>query len=323
MGGVCLFGAILQGATGYTVQAPVLDHVLDRETGSLHRVDGFVGASGIGDALPLDFVVVRAFVSPNQDYAIVADDGGGFWAVDLLARPPVATALEGALEGADGALISPAGTRAALYSLSRGEIQPLSDPRGNPSLGETLQLTGAAGEWTALAISDRGTLLAAASLGGKGALYMRNPGGEWMRIAAVGRAADLAFLSDSDDVVVADAGRGEVLLVRDVVVRRQSFVLASERDELGSPFAVGATAGGTHVVAAVAGGVASIPLLGGSPQFIECGCAPTSLVPLAGGRSFRLTDDIAAPLQVVEVGAAPRLLFVPALATAEPLALTQ
>ncbi len=312
-----LAGSAAQASNNYLVQSPVLGHVFNSETGTLHRIDGIPGASSIGDALALDFPIARAAISPSQDYAIVADGDGQSWVVNLGVSPPTAVLLEGALAGAEGAMISPTGARAALFAPSSGAIQLLHDLAGVPATGETLSLPAGVGAWTAFAISDRGVVLAAAAQANAGALYASDAGGDWSRIGALTSGSDLAFFAGSNDALVADRGANEVLMIRDVVARRQTSVIASAADDLHSPLGVGATSDGRYVAVAVPGGVASIPLYGGVPRYTECACAPTGLLPLAGGSAFQLTNDLNSPLRVVEVGADSRSLFVPALAAAD------
>ena len=316
-----LSGTALQAATGYTLQAPVLGHVLDPEAGSLHRVNGIPGASSIGEALPLDFVVARATVAPSQDFAIVHDADGRILVVNLRVSPPTAVELTDALPGAEGAVISPASLRAALYASATGKVQLLSDLTGTPAAGETMDLPQGIGEWTAFAISDRGVVLAAAAQADAGALYALNPGSGAARIGAFQRISALAFFAGRDDAVVADTAANEVVMIRDVIARRQSSVIASANDDIANPFGVGVTADGKYVAAAVPGGVASIPVFGGVPVFTACACAPTSLVPLAGGDVFQLTEDIHAPVRIARVGASSRVLFVPALPAIDSVAL--
>ena len=301
-------------AAEYSVHAPVLGHVLDAENGSLHRVDGIPGASGIGEALPLEYLVAHATVASNQEFAIVRDDQGRFLVVNLAVSPPTSVELSGVLAGAEGAVISPSSLRAALYSAATGKVQWLEDLAGTPTAGDTMELEEGVGEWTAFAISDNGVILAAAALPEGGALYALRPSAGSSRVGGVQRVVDLAFFTGSDDAVAADASASEVLMIQDVVARRQTSVIASEQDEITNPFGVEVTADGRYVAVAVAGGVASVPVFGGRPVFTACACSPTSLLPLAGGNIFQLTTDVSAPVQIVQVGATSRVRFVPAVA---------
>lgn len=314
-----LAASALPAATGYSLQGPVLAHLLDPETGSLHRVDGIPGASGIGAPLSLDFLVAQATVAPNQEFAIVRDGEGRSLVIDLSASPPSAVELTGALVEADGALISPSSRHAALYSAASGQIQFLSDLSGTPTAGETLALEKGVGEWTAFSISDMGVVLVAAAQADSGSLYTLSLESGSRRIGAVRRAGDLAFFAGSNDAVIADTAANEIILIRDVLARRQTSVIASADDEIANPFSVKVTADGRYVAVAMPGGVATVPVFGGVPVSTPCACTPTSLVPLAGGNVFQLTADVRNPLQIVEVGAESRVLFIPALPAPDPV----
>lgn len=313
----CFLGAsALQAAGGYAVTAPVLGYVLDSETGALHRINGIPGASWVGEALPLGFPVAQAQVATSQDLAIVRDGEGKTYLVQLDRTPPVVTQFEGAM-AADGMLISPLGRSAALYSKATGQVQFLDISAGRARVGKTADLPTVTGEWTAFAISDRGVVLAAVSQDRVGSLYSLRSGGQAIRISGVQRASDLAFLADSDSVAVADTGANEVQLIRGVTSRRQSIVLATERDKVTNPFAIEATSDGRFVAVAVPGGFASIPVQGGAVAITQCDCAPTELAPLTGGSVFRLTADIRAPIRIAQVGMDSSTRFIPALAPEE------
>lgn len=313
MGAFFVFAPSLQAADGYTIRPPVLGHVFDRETGAIHRLDGIPGASWVSEAIDLGVVVTQAHIAPTQRFAIVRDEEGRTLFVDLAAQPPQAEPIEGALDGADGAMISPAARHAALYATESGEIQLLEGLPGLPAVGETLRLERGVGDWTAFAISDSGVIVAASARPEGGSLYMLRSGSASLRIGAVQRVGEVAFFAGSNDAVVADTAADEILLYRDVVARRQSSVIASANDGVKNPFGAKPTADGRFVAVGLRGGIASIPLYGGPPVFTECACATTSLAALAGGNIFRLTADISEPLQIAQVGSESRLMFVPAL----------
>ena len=311
-----LGASALLGADRFSVDAPVLGYVLDSETGALHRINGTPGASWIGDALPLDFPVAQAQVATNQDVAIVRDREGMTYLVRLDRTPPVVSEFSEAM-AADGMLISPLGRSAALYSTATGQVQFLDISLGTARVGETADLPTETGEWTAFAISDRGVVLAALAQDRGGWLYSLRSGGQAIPVGRVQRAADLAFLADSDDVAVADTGANEVQLIWDVTSRPRSIVLAREGDRVTNPFAIEATLDGRFLAVAVPDGFASIPVKGGPVAITPCNFALTELAPLADGSVFRLTTDIRAPIRIARVGtdASPR--FIPALAPEE------
>ena len=315
MGAFFVFASSLQAADGYTIRTPVLGYVFDQKSGAIHRLDGIPGASWVSEAIDLGLVVTQAHIAPTHRFAIVRDEDGRTLFVDLSAQPPTAQPIEGALEGANGAMISPAARHVALYSTDSGEVQLLEGLPGLPTVGETLQLGRGIGDWTAFAISDLGVIVAASARPEPegGSLYMLRSGSGSLRIGGVQRAGEVAFFAGSNDAVITDTAADEILVYRDVVARRQSSVIASSNDGVKNPFGAKPTADGRFVAVGLRGGIASVPLYGGAPVFTECACATTSLASLAGGNVFRLTADISAPLQIAEVGAEPRVLFVPAL----------
>ena len=308
----------MQAADGYSFRAPVLGYVVDSEEGALHRVDGMLGAARVGDRLALDFPVARAQVASAQNVAIVADNEGRIYLVDLSASPPTVREFVGAM-AADRMVISPQGRSAALYSADSGRIQFLDISGTAAQIGKTMELPQGVGDWTAFAVSDRGILLAAAAQASGGALYALRSGGQAIRVGAVNRAEDLAFFAGSDNAVIADRGANEVHLLRGILSWRRSTVIATELDGIVNPFGVEVTADGRFVAVAIPGGFASIPVLGGAVTITRCGCTPTELAPLAGGDTFRLTADLYAPIRVARVGMESNVRFIPALVRDETL----
>lgn len=303
----------LHGASGYSVQPTVLGYVLDAEAGGLHRINGIPGASTVGDRIALDFPIAIAQVSPTQQFAIVRDGEGRTHLVDLTAAPPTVVELEGALGQVDRIAISPQGRYAVLHSSSDGSIQTVEGLPADPRVGRIVELPRTEGDWTAFAISDRGLVLAASAQADAGSLLAFGPGGVPTRVGGVQRVSDLVFLPGGNDAVAADSAASEILLLQSVDRRPRSIVLATERDDVRNPFHVAVTSDGRYVAAAVAGGVASIPLVGGPVAIVKCDCSPTELAPLAGGSAFRLTGDIRSAMKIVQVGAEERVRFIPAL----------
>jgi hypothetical protein len=112
---------------------------------------------------------------------------------------------------------------------------------------------------------------------------------------------------------VADHGRNEVVLLRDVSRGAQALVLASEQDGLRGPVAVAPSADGSRAFAALGGSkqVASVPLQGGVPTFVACDCAPTALERMRGGDVFRMTEASQAVFLLDGSNSDPRVWFVP------------
>ncbi len=301
--------APLAHASTLSLDAPVLGFVIDSDTGGVHRIDGFLGSSRLSDPIDLGYPVARASIAPGQRLAIVQNDEGQFLLVDLRATPPTSSVLDGAMEGADGVMFGPAGLVAALYARDTGLFQLVDGIGGTPSVGAENDTLEGLGGFSRFALSDSGAVLVATS-GPAGALYLTPRDGQPGRVGGVGEATGLAFLRGSDDAVVADRDANEVMLLGPTGPR----TIATANDGLNGPYLAAATADGDFAVVAVPGGVASIPLDGGPVSHSHCGCAPTALDALSGGNVFRLTTDLHAPVQAVEVGREPRVRFIPALA---------
>jgi hypothetical protein len=211
---------------------------------------------------------------------------------------------------------SPQGKAVALYYRDARRVEILT---GLPAAAELLarvELAALPGILTELAVSDDGRVLAAAvSDGDRGFVYALLPDRE-VFLGAAGRVSALAFLNDSHDLLIADAGRGEILRIRDASAGGAIDVVASRSDGLDQPLAVRAAAGGRHVYAINAGDgrVAVLPLDGGAVEWMECPCRPTGLDPLAGG-TLRLTGPSSSPMYILETAGgaqgAGRVLFVP------------
>lgn len=312
LGALILLVPTVSAASTLSLDAPVLGYVFDPDTGELRRMDGFPGASSLSAPIDLGFPIMQAVLAPGQKSVIVQDGEGRMLWANLAVTPPTATALEDAM-AADGAMFSPSGRRAALYSSATGRLQLLEVVDGRPQLGDEVDSLESIGGWKGFALSDSGTVLAASMREAGGALYMLKPDQLPQRVVGIESLGGLAFFSGSDDAVVADAGANEVLLLRSNSGWWHASSVATVDDFIENPFSVQVTADGRFVAAAVSGGVASVPLGGGVAQFTPCACAPRALAPLAGGNTFLLTEDTSSPLKVIEVGDRSRVLFVPAI----------
>jgi hypothetical protein len=176
-------------------------------------------------------------------------------------------------------------------------------------------LSSLPGILTALAVNDEGSwLLAAVSEQTGGSLYSVAASGASNYLAPAGAVSGLAFLAGSSDALVADHGRNEVVLLRNVSGGAQALVLASEQDGLRSPVAVAASADGARAFAALGGSkqVASVPLQGGVPTFVACDCTPTALERMRGGDVFRMTETAGQAVFLLDgSNSDPRVWFVP------------
>jgi hypothetical protein len=290
---------------------------------ALRPLPGIPGASYVGNPLPLGFVPEFVEVSPSHDYAVGVEEGTRtvFW-IDLRSGIPVAERLSSVGAGVDRVFFSPLGEAAALYYRAAKQVEVLTGLPGEADLRGRVDLASLPGLLTTLAVSDDGKVLAAAtSQGDGGSLFVAEPGEEARLLGPLGRATALTFLHSSDDLLVADAGRNEILRIRNASTSAEWTVLASRRDGLDQPVAVAAARDNATAFAVNSGDrtIARMPLGGGPVEFLECSCTPTGLDALAAGSVFRLTSAPSGPLYMLDVRAQnqglssePRVLFIPA-----------
>ncbi|MEX2299375.1 MAG: hypothetical protein WD733_00485 [Bryobacterales bacterium] len=311
--------AAQQGPIG----GPVLGYLFDSPTLRMRPLLGIPGASYVGDPLPIGFTPQFVEVSPSQEYALgVEAESGDVYLIDLRSPLPAARRLDQATPGADRVFLSPLGKAAALYHREAKRVETLTGLPDEPGLLGRIDLASVPGMLTALAVSDDGKALAvAASDGESGSLFIAAPDGDLRLVGPVGRATALAFLNDADDLLVADAGRSEIVRIRNFSAGAEWTVLASRQDGIGQPVAVGATRDNTAAFAVSASDrrIARLPLNGAAVSFVDCPCNPTGLDALAPGSVFRLTAASDAPLYVLDtrprngaVSGEPRILFIPA-----------
>ena len=152
-------------------------------------------------------------------------------------------------------------------------------------------------------VNDAGdVLLVGISEESGGSLHLAGPSRNLRSVMNAGRVASIAFLPDSNDAVVADHDRDEVVLIRNVLAAAGTTVLGSARDGIVQPAAVASSRDGLTVYATSSrrGEIARMATVGGLPSSIDCDCRPVGLSPLLGNAVFALTDASAAPLFVYD-----------------------
>jgi len=306
-----LFGAS-EAPSSDQVSGPVLGYLFDSQQGNFLPVWGIPGAARIGDPLLADVSVVTAEVSPSQAFALGIGAGGEVYKISLSPAGAAGAAIDG-LTGIDRVVISPSGSAAAAYDRQTGSAALLTNLGGDPTVGGTADLSSVPGVLTGLAVNDAGTVILAASASrDAGALSAVRPGDAASPIGAIGRAVGLAFVAGTNDAVVADVDRGEILSVRNVTGGGEIIVLASGSDGVEGAVAVGAANGSALAVSTSMGALITVPLGGGSVTITDCECQPTTVSAMNG--VHRLTSDLTSAIILADVtGADPRILFVPAL----------
>jgi hypothetical protein len=305
------------------IRGPLLGYVYDPASLGLRPLPGIPGASYVGTPLPLGFTPEFVEVSPGHDYALGVEAGTrDVFEIDLRPATPAAERLAFLSAGVDRIFFSPLGKAAALYYRQAKQVVIVTGlPDGSPSQGR-VDLAAVSGMLTAVAISDDGKALAAASSeGDRGALFVGAPGEDLRLVGPLGTAAALSFLNDSQDLLAADAGRSEVVRVRNIIAGAEWTILASRQDGLDQPVAVAASRDNTTAFAVSSADrrIARISLVGGAVEFLDCPCTPTGLNALASGAGFRLTSASSAPIYMLDahpqgdgISSQPRVLFIPA-----------
>jgi hypothetical protein len=306
------------------IRGPMLGYVFDPTSLGLRPLLGIPGASYVGNALPIGFTPSLVEVSPSHGYALgIEAASGDLFLIDLRPDPPTTERLTTVSAGVDRIFYSPLGKAVALYYRQPKQVEILTGLPGEVSRTGRVGLAGMPGVLTALAVSDDGkTLAAAASQGDGGALYAGSPGEDLQLVGPLGRAPALSFLNDSQDLLVADLGRDEVVRIRNIKSGAEWTVLASREDGLDQPVAVSASRDNTTAFAVNAADhrIAWMPLSGGPVEFLDCPCKPAGLSALTAGSVFRLTAASSAPMYMLDarpqgdgLASRPRVLFIPAL----------
>jgi DNA-binding beta-propeller fold protein YncE len=125
----------------------------------------------------------------------------------------------------------------------------------------------------------------------------------------------IAFAPGSHDAAVAARGTG-AMLIHDVPGSSAQQILAPDGPSFNAPVGIAFSADGKRVFVASASQqlVAGFDLSGNRAD-LACSCTPSELVPM--GTSLRLNELSGDPLWLVDTGAAPRVVFVPAMRAAQ------
>ncbi len=311
--GLASSGAALESSEG--IQGPVLGYVFESATQSLRPILGIAGSSHLGNPISLGLSLHTGVIAPGQDCLLGVDGNGEVRLIDLRAGALTVGSLTGADRGADQIVFSPSGRSAALYDRDNRQVQLVRGLPEGPQVRERVSLSSLPGVLTALAVNDEGTwLLAAVSEQSGGSLHSVAAAGGTNYLAPAGSVSGVAFFPGSNDALVADHGRNEVVLLRNVSSGAQAQVLASERDGLRGPVAVAASADGTRAFAALGAArqVASLPLQGGVASFLACECTPTALDRMRGANVFRMTETAGQAVFLLDASSTdPKIWFVP------------
>jgi len=329
-----------------TVTQPTLGYVVD-SAHHLRPMIGVVGAASIGDAVDVGMDVISATVPPAHDYVLATTSSSGL-PILLQVRGGAFTIQPGAFAigpgqaacnssnesdlpsgtrsrprptcsqrasvdtGAaiDQIVLSPAGSAAAFYSSSQGQIYSFANVNQVPSFSGHFQV-GSLGALSAFGISDDGSTVAVGvSDGQTGSLFIANAGRPMRLIASMAHPAAIVFLHNSSSAVVADDVANTVSTIWD----GQVFPVASSQDGISKPTAIGISNDNQRVFvgSSQSGSVITVGPNGTISQPMPCNCSLTGLFPTNTDSVFRLTDFSGGPVLLFDANrAAPRITFVP------------
>jgi hypothetical protein len=297
------------------IRGPVLGFVPGAAGTEVRPLLGVPGASGVGEALPLNVGVRRVQVSPKQDYVIaLRNEGKSVVLFDLAASTLAARPL--AFPGvADLVSISPGGSAAAVYDAVTHRVHTIAGLPGNPGAVRTFETSPLFGRVTRLTVSDDGFLaLVGSEKGDSGQTELSVIGGAGLSWRVPTDDAAVSFVPGRRDLVVADNLTRSVFLVTDLGRSYGRLPLFTPTDETAVFSAAAVSADGARVfVTTQSGAVAILERETGQLAWLSCGCRPTTLAPLKGSSLFRLTEASATePIIVLEASSPePRFVLTP------------
>jgi hypothetical protein len=312
----CLLMGPLSKATWSQIRGPQLGYVFDESQGNLRAILGVPGASRLGDPLSLGVTLASAETSSEQGYALGITQDEGIPVVVAFGESAPSDAVQ-SLEsiglGASRIALSARGKSAAVLFPESLRLRILTGLPENPQVVGDIDLRPA-GLPEALALDDEGKLVVLSvpeNQGSRISLHSSETG-----FQSLGVFGDVSALTLSADrqVLVADRGSQEVILIRDILGAAQRIRIAGREDGIDDPVALEFSKDQKAVFVANArsGSVARLSLAGGPPNLTFCNCTPTALAKLDGDEVFRLTELSEKPLMMLEAGATEtRVLFVP------------
>ncbi|SRR5579884_417386 len=295
------------------VSGPTLGYLWDQQRAGLRPILGIPGASVVGPVMDLGGAFRSVEVSPGQEYALaVAAGSGKVLLVDLRTGPPAGREIDGALVNPARIIFSPGGKFAGLYDSQLRSVQVIGGLPDAPAIAGTADLSGLPSVLTAMAISDPdGLVLAAASESRSGSVFAVSPGKPPRFVAQVGRASALSFVDGSQDALIADYDRSELLLVRDVPGAAQTLTLAGPADGIAKPIGIASAGGEGRVLAVSESQITMLDSNGGPSTALPCACSLSGIHRMNGKAVFRLDSAAGSPLLLDAGASSPRILFVP------------
>lgn len=309
MRGLLLFSlaAVCSFAQTGSVRFPALGFAPDARSNQIRPIRGIPGAALLGDPLGTASTFTTSAISPKQDLALaVSAADGQLYLVPTSGEP--SRAIADAISGASQIVFSPAG-RAAIIRGDR--VQILNELTGAPRVTEVM--LDPFDTPPALAVSDDGQALLAASGREESPVWLAGPGGSLAQLPLPGSVRAIAFRRDSHDAVAVTRS-GDVYLVRNAGPDAEIRQVYLGDEQTSNPVAVQVSPDGSRAFTANSHGrVAAIHLSSGSAASVSCQCAPVALAPMNAPGLYRLTEISDLPVMLFDASTpTPRIWFVPA-----------
>jgi hypothetical protein len=272
---------------------------------TLRPVVGVPGSAQFGASLVPAGSYVNAAYSTQDQSALIVDKSGNLYLLTLSASQP-SLLTQGIPAGAT-MIFAPLGGYALVYAPGASSATLIG---GLPKQPIATQIQARAAIQAA-AVSDAGTSLLATGSASGVAITAITAAGTRSTVATLGGYGGMAFLSGSEDVLLADSASNTLARLHNGALR----TLATTKDGLNQPLAVAASLDSHWAVTANHGNgtLVRIDLTAATPAVQStCTCSPTSLLPLAGNAVFELTAPGTAAAWIIEADdLVPRVLFIP------------
>jgi len=313
---ICLFlclSAALGGQLPATLSGPVAGYVLSTGEGKLRPLRGILGSTTIGDPIEIGFSLSKAWSLDGQHVLASPSEGGELTVINLETTSPSIVSVFGAPAQPSLGAISANGSTGAFYYRGLNQVLVVTGLPSQPLLSGRMD-TGADSRLSHMAISDDGTLLVfSVDNDGGHSLYAWTPTSTYNRFLATADVGALG-LTRFGTAVVADRGKNEVILIRDVREAASRETIADAHDGVMDPVAI-VVSSRDEIFVANAGStdVLVFGTDGRRLRTLGCGCLPSGLYRVRES-VFRLSDAVDRTIYLLDVSAgAGRIVFVPPL----------
>jgi hypothetical protein len=297
-----------------SISGPMIGMVFDHAREGFRIISGIPGASSLGDVLDIGVAISRAWISPQQEYALVEiKDNQELMLIGPHDKQLSLRSIPGATSGAEKIALSPTGASAVLYR--RGTLQLIAGLPHKARLTAEIDVSKVPEPLDALAVSDDGgAVLVGVSGQDSGALYLATERGEVWNISALGRASAISFLRNTRNALLADRRANEILIILDVTGTAEKLTVAGELQGIREPVAVQISDDNRRVFIANSelAAVLVLDLETATVKHLPCDGIPSGFYRMGTTAVFRLMDVSEKPLLLLEDrDEAPRIVFVP------------